>query len=44
LHSLFCAGDVAMLVFYRLNGEKEIFNFDSKTEGKTYFYSNKAKA
>lgn len=39
LHSLFCAGDIAMLDFYRLYPEKEIFNFDNKGEGKTYFYA-----
>ena len=43
LHSLFCAGDVAMLAFYKLNSDKEIFNYDSKTEGKTYFYTRKQK-
>ena len=45
LHSLFCAGDIAMLAFYRIHKEKEIYNFDNKSEGKTYFYSriNKAK-
>ena len=39
LHSLFCAGDIAMLAFYKLYPEKEIFNFDNKHEGKTYFYA-----
>jgi hypothetical protein len=39
LHSLFCAGDVAMLAYYRIHKEKEIYNFDNKSEGKTYFYS-----
>ena len=45
LHSLFCAGDIAMLAFYRIHKGKEIYNFDNKSEGKTYFYSriNKAK-
>ena len=45
LHSLFCAGDIAMLAFYRIHKEKEIYNFDNRSEGKTYFYSriNKAK-
>ena len=45
LHSLFCAGDIAMLAFYRLNREKEIYNFDDRSKGKTYFYSriNKGK-
>jgi hypothetical protein len=42
LHSLFCAGDVAMLAFYNLNRGKEIFNFDNRSEGKTYFYTRKA--
>ena len=43
LHSLFCAGDIAMLAFYRLNRGKEIYNFDNKSEGKTYFYARKIK-
>jgi len=41
LHSLFCAGDIAMLAFYRIHREKEIYNFDDKSKGKTYFYSRK---
>ena len=41
LHSLFCAGDIAMLDFYRLHKGKEIYNFDNKSEGKTYFYTRK---
>ena len=41
LHSLFCAGDIAMLAFYRIHKEKEIYNFDDKNEGKTYFYTRK---
>ena len=41
LHSLFCAGDIAMLAFYRLHAGKEIYNFDDKSQGKTYFYARK---
>lgn len=41
LHSMFCAGDIAMLAFYRIHRGKEIYNFDDKSEGKTYFYSRK---
>ncbi len=41
LHSLFCAGDVAMLAFYNLHRGKEIYNFDNRSEGKTYFYSRR---
>jgi hypothetical protein len=41
LHSLFCAGDIAMLSFYKLHREKEIYNFDNRSEGKTYFYTRK---
>lgn len=41
LHSLFCAGDIAMLAFYRLHRDKEIYNYDDKSEGKTYFYTRK---
>ena len=43
LHSLFCAGDIAMLAFYRIHRGKEIYNFDDKSEGKTYFYSRKSR-
>lgn len=43
LHALFCAGDIAMLAFYRLHSGKEILNFDDKSEGKTYFYARKIK-
>lgn len=39
LHSLFCAGDLAMLAFYKLHSGKEIYNFDNRSEGKTYFYA-----
>lgn len=41
LHSLFCAGDMAMLAFYNLHRGKEIYNFDNRSEGKTYFYIRK---
>lgn len=41
LHSLFCAGDIAMLDFFRLYPGKEIYNYDNKSEGKTYFYARK---
>lgn len=41
LHSLFCAGDIAMLAFYRIHKGKEIYNFDDKNKGKTYFYIRK---
>ncbi len=43
LHSLFCAGDIAMLAFYYLHRDKEIYNFDNRFEGKTYFYIRKLK-
>ena len=42
LHSLFCAGDIAMLAFYNLHRGKEIYNFDNRSEGKTYFYIRKS--
>jgi hypothetical protein len=41
LHSLFCAGDMAMLAFYNLHRGKAIYNYDDKNEGKTYFYIRK---
>lgn len=43
LHSLFCAGDIAMLAFYNLYRGEEIFNYDNRSEGKTYFYRRKQK-
>ena len=43
IHSLFCAGDIAMLAFYRLYRGKEIYNYDNRSEGKTYFYAQKIK-
>lgn len=41
LHSLFCAGDMAMLAFYKIHRGKVIYNFDNRSEGKTYFYTRK---
>lgn len=41
LHSLFCAGDMAMLAFYNIHRGKEIYNYDNRSEGKTYFYTRK---
>lgn len=43
LHSLFCAGDIAMLAFYNIYPDEEIFNYDNRSEGKTYFYKRKQK-
>jgi hypothetical protein len=43
LHSLFCAGDIAMLAFYNRYPDEEIFNYDNRSEGKTYFYKRKQK-
>ncbi|WP_372774587.1 DUF3267 domain-containing protein [Mangrovibacterium sp.] len=41
IHSLFCAGDMAMLDFYQKHRGKEIFNFDDLKQGKTFFYFSK---
>ena len=41
IHSLFCAGDMAMLAFYKINADKEIYNFDDMDTGKSYFYSRR---
>lgn len=43
IHSLFCAGDIAMLAFYKLHPEKEIYNFDDLSQQKTFFYHRKEK-
>mgnify|MGYP000513048255 CR=1 FL=1 len=44
LHSLFCAGDVAMLAFYKLHPDKEIYNYDDLAQRKTFFYFRKNRA
>jgi len=41
IHSLFCAGDIAMLAFYNLHADKEIYNFDDLSRKKTFFYYRK---
>ncbi|RKD92631.1 DUF3267 domain-containing protein [Mangrovibacterium diazotrophicum] len=41
IHSLFCAGDVAMLSFYAKHSDKTIYNFDDLSRGKTFFYAKK---
>lgn len=41
IHSLFCAGDAAMLSFYARHGDKTIYNFDDLSQGKTFFYFKK---
>ena len=38
IHSLFCAGDIAMIAFYRQHADKTILNFDDRKLGKTFFY------
>lgn len=38
IHSLFCAGDIAMLSFYERHPGQKIYNFDDLTQGKTFFY------
>ena len=43
IHSLFCAGDIAMLAFYKLHPDKEIYNFDDLSQKKTFFYCRKEK-
>lgn len=41
IHSLFCAGDMAMLAFYQSHADKEILTFDDIATGKSYFYFRK---
>ena len=38
MHSLFCAGDLAMLCYFENRPDDEIYTFDIKKEGKTYYY------
>jgi len=41
IHSLFCAGDMAMLAFYRQHPDKEIYNYDDPERHVTFFYFRK---
>lgn len=41
IHSLFCAGDVAMLAFYQIHADREIYNYDDVATGKSFFYVRK---
>ncbi len=41
IHSLFCAGDIAMLAFYKRHPNNEIYNFDDISQKKTFFYFKK---
>jgi len=41
IHSLFCAGDMAMLAFCSRTPDKLIFHYDDLAEGKTFFYAQK---
>ena len=38
LHGLFCGGDFGLLCFFENQKDDEIYTFDVKKEGKTYFY------
>lgn len=38
LHSLFIGGDLGLLCFFENRKEDEIYTYDLKKEGKTYFY------
>ena len=41
IHSLFCAGDMAMLAFYRAHTGREIYSYDDPARGKSFFYARK---
>ena len=41
LHGLFCGGDFGLLCFFENRKDDEIYTFDVKSEGKTYFYKRK---
>jgi len=41
IHSLFCAGDMAMLAFYSIREDKEIYNYDDLGLKKSFFYARK---
>ena len=42
LHGLFCGGDFGLLCFFENRKDDEIYTFDVRKEGKTYFYKRKA--
>jgi hypothetical protein len=43
IHSFFCSGDIAMLAFYRIHGDKEIYNYDDMKQQKSFFYARRSK-
>lgn len=40
-HSFFCGGDFGMLCFFQNRPDKEIYTFDLKAEGESYFYAKR---
>jgi|LSQX01.1.fsa_nt_gb hypothetical protein len=38
VHSLFCAGDIGMIAFFDRFPDSEIFTFDMRATGQSYFY------
>ena len=43
LHSLFCAGDVGLVSFFRKYRHQKVFTYDSRKEKKTYFFRTTGK-
>lgn len=38
MHSLFCVGDLGMLCYFENRSDDEIYTYDVKEEGRTYYY------
>lgn len=37
-HTLFCSGDFGLLTYLETNQEKEIYTYDDKEKGESYFF------
>ena len=41
IHSFFCGGDMALMAYYRIHADKEIYSFDEVASKTTWFYYRK---
>ena len=41
VHSLFCAGDMALLAFFNIHKDREIYHYDDTKQGRSFFYARK---
>ena len=41
-HTLFCSGDFGLLCYLETNKDKEIYTYDDKAEGQSFFFSRRS--